>query len=255
MVHTLDTGNPADLREIAGCSCPKDRQPRAARVICKACGGSSVVRLDAPREEYAQDVVTYVGQEAKPPSFAIAAALLAATCSPCHKSKRGVAVYRMLEALDGGQERVEQTLVQGYNGPPWLWTGDDLDREMGCDGSEACRRDCGRRCVHAEARALLSLPPDLADAPSSLRLVHVGLGDDHRVVAGKGPSCEACSKTILDQGVGGIWLYERLGQWLTADGRKQEGNVPGIWRYYPARDFHEITCLNLGIYQVRRRAP
>lgn len=87
-----------------------------------------------------------------------------------------------------------------------------------CDGgSPRCREVCGKRCVHAERRALdgmLSMlggfVPQVDREPSDLDLVHVKLGTDGRVIAGGGPSCWQCSREILDVGIGGVWLYEAM---------------------------------------------
>ena len=254
-----DPTNIDELRRLSGCTCPgATRDTTAAKIVCKRCGAEVVMRDPNSREEFARDIVLYTGLKAKPPGFAIASAEGAAARSPCQKSKRGASVYRMLTdlvAVDGERaERVEQTYADGYNGPPWIWDGDDPDFELACDGSEACRKSCGKRCVHAEQRALLALIPTLSDYSSALRMVHVELGPDGRVMAGKGPSCIDCSKLILDSGIGGIWLYETApGVWFKDDKRAE--SPPGIWRYYTARAFHEATMTNLGIYQIRRMEP
>ncbi len=245
-----------ELRRAAGCTCPPaTRNSTAAVIVCKKCGAQAVERDQNIREEFARDIVFYDGPKAKPPAFAIADAEAAAARSPCQKSRRGASVYRMLTelgAVDGWlAERVEQTYAEGYNGPPWIWDGDDPDYEMACDGSEACRRDCGQRCLHAEERAIRSLVPALSDYANALRMVHVKINPEGRAVPGKGPCCIACSKVILDSGLGGIWLYETTpGKWLRGD---KIVSGPGVWRYYPAREFHEAAMTNLKIYQVRPR--
>lgn len=243
----------SELREIAGCTCPSSDR-KAARVVCIRCGASTVSR-GPQTDTMDEDFVTYVGQNARPPQFAIAAAQNAAALSPCQKSRRGAAVYRMLEDLGDGIESVQHTMVNGYNGPPWVWDGDEPDYELTCDGSAACRKDCGERCLHAEERAIMALVPALSDEPSRLRMVHVKIDDTGRAVPGKPPCCVKCSRLILDQGIGGIWLYEALpGMWIDREsGRPAAG--PAVWRYYPARDFHEITMTNLGLYQVQPGKP
>lgn len=239
-----------DLREIAGCTCdPSKRRSSSARVVCKACGSSAVVA--AGGAEFAQDTVTVDGPLARPPSFAIAHAEHAAAQSPCRKSKRGASIYRVLNVLEDGREVAQETHVQGYNGPPWVYQGDEPDYELACDGSEACRKSCGDRCLHAEARAIMELVPFLAEAPSALRMVHVKIDPETgRVVAGNGPSCVPCSKTILDRGIHGIWLYECVGSPRVApDGRLA---YQGAWRYYRALEFHEISMAFAGVHHIRR---
>ena len=241
----------AELRELVGCSCPPLSR-KSARVVCIRCGAATVTNGETS-ESLAEDFVTYVGIDARPPAFAIAAAESAAARVVCHKSRRGVSVYRMIDDLGDGIENCQHTMVSGYNGPPWVWDGDDPDYELACDGSAACRKDCAERCVHAEERALLAMVPALSDAPSSLRMVHVKIDDSGRAVPGKPPCCVKCSRLILDQGIGGIWLYEALpGRWVNREGGTQ--GAPGVWRYYPTKDFHEITMANLGLYQVGKAA-
>jgi len=247
------TGDINDLRSEAGCTCPpSERRSSRTRIVCTRCGNCSVAEADPTDTRHlAQDIVHYVGKDARPPTFAIALAEQAARDSPCQKSRRGASIYRMLEDLGDEQERVQQTRVCGYNGPPWVWSGDDSDYEMACDGSEACRRSCAQRCLHAEERALADLPGELADMPSLLRMVHVKIGADGRTVPGGRPSCVTCSRAILDKGIGGIWLFEKIhGSWFK-DGKPAEG--PGIWRYYPALDFHQITMTNTGVYQITEK--
>lgn len=244
----------ADLRDLVGCTCPTaKRRSTSARVGCNKCGASAIVGAQASIE-YAEDTVTYTGPDARPPNFAIAHAESAAYMSPCRKSKRGVGFYLAMQELEDGQELARETYVEGYNGPPWVWSVDDSDYELACDGSESCRRDCSVRCVHAEARAIMDLPPYLSESPARLRMVHVKI--DHftgRVVPGNGPSCVACSKIILDRGIGGIWLYEKGdGVWVDAMGQLTNA---GAWRYYPALEFHEISLATSGVYQIRRAAP
>ncbi len=186
-------------------------------------------------------IVSFIGPTAAPPAWAIEDALTIAGQSPCQKRKVGIAIYRCERGLDGGRELVASTLAAGYNGPPWIPDGDDPGIEGACDGSAACRRDCARRCVHAEARAIDALVDGLRDQGRRLRLVHAKLDDHGRLMACDGPSCIDCSKMILDRGLGGIWLYERHEVFVETP----------RWIYYPAKDFHEATAARLGIYQVK----
>jgi deoxycytidylate deaminase len=185
-------------------------------------------------------IVSLIGSATAPPEWAIEDAVDAARLSPCQKRKVGISVYYSLRPLEGGRELAQATSASGYNGPPWTWDGDDPDVEGACDGSEACRRDCARRCVHAEPRAIDAITQDRRDYGHRLRLVHVKLDDAGKVMACDGPSCIDCSKQILDAGIGGIWLYEQV----------PDGDP--AWRYYRALDFHEATERRLGIHRVPR---
>jgi len=207
-------------------------------------------------------LVTVTGDLAGPPSWAVQQAVEAAKMSPCQKAKVGIAVYACERRLGDGQELVHETKAAGHNGPPWwpTWSIDELEssgpmspraRPL-CDGSVACRRDCSRRCVHAEARALDAILPVLFHRSRLLRLVHARLDSSGVLAACDGPSCGECSKMILDRGIGGIWLYERAlvpdtTPELVGSGVMVES---ACWRYYPALEFHDATCQRLRIYQV-----
>lgn len=205
-------------------------------------------------------IVSFVGPDAAPPVWSIEDAESAASRSPCQKRKVGIDIYRCVRALPGGRELVVDTMASGYNGPPWTYEGDDPLDEGDCDGSEACRRDCARRCVHAEPRAIDAVIDSLRDHGNMLRMVHVKLDDAGKLMACDGPSCVECSKLILDCGIGGIWLYELP--------TVAEANAAGVthmddprhvalarWRYYPALEFHEATLDRLRIYQIRKGVP
>lgn len=96
---------------------------------------------------------------AGPPPALLEAAVRAGQLSGCQKSKRGAALldYDKLPAL-------------GWNYPA-IGT---------CDGSEACRRDCAKICVHAEQRPCpFSSPP-----PSKkVQLPAAGTGADQKMAA------------------------------------------------------------------------
>lgn len=171
-----------------------------------------------------------------PPDIAIAKALEAATRSPCHKSKRGVCAF--VEHGFGFS-----SLALGFNGPP----GD-----LTCDGSPACRESCGKRCVHAEMRAIRPLMGH--SNLDRVQLVHVKAVDG-KLVAGGGPSCWQCSREILDVGIGGVWLFER-----TLRDNEGDNGLPlsavaiedaPAWRYYSADDFHRATLEACGIASAR----
>lgn len=238
-------GDIDELRRLTGCTCPPTRKATKAKIICPGCGANTITRDPGRPAEFARDIVAHRGIEAKPPTFAVVAAETAAGLSICQKSKRGASFYRLIEDIDGNLEHVEETYAQGWNGPPYIWDGDSPDYELGCDGSEACRRDCGRRCEHAERRAIGALVAHLRDYPSRLRMVHVKIGTNGRVVGGKGPCCVGCARAILDAGIGGIWLFE-------APAGQPHGGPSGVWRYYTARAFYDVTMATAGVYQVRR---
>lgn len=164
-----------------------------------------------------------------PPDEVIEAARDVAMESPCAKSKRGVVAYHrpaLERAVTTGALARKRWLVgSGFNGPPEPFT---------CDGSEICRRDCGKICVHAEMRALRSLSQE--EDWSIISLVHVKVvgGADAVVAPGGPPSCWQCSREILDVGVHGIWLCE---------------DKPGDkWRYYTAMEFHRATLDNKSLH-------
>lgn len=175
----------------------------------------------------------------EPPLSVVEQAVKAARNSPCAKSKRGVVVFGMCE---NGKIEI---FSEGFNGPP---------APFDCSGRPQCIRDCGRIAVHAEIRALAELRrPTYARyrgksgmPVDGLHLVHVKAVHGE-LVPGGGPSCEACSKVILDRGViDWIWLYERpvISVELRNVPEAGEPDPPNVWRKYDARDFHEISLEN-----------
>lgn len=191
------------------------------------------------------------GKEAAPPEFALRMALTMARLGPCQKSRRGAALYRSV-----APDRWKHYAIPvagagagagaGFNGPPILMTSaHEQPLWARCDGSEACRRDCRRRCMHAEARALLSLPlDDDRITASHLQMVHVkvppvgeGVLDAYpQGMPTSGPSCIECSKLMLDAGIGGIWMLE---------------GSPGIswtWRYYTTEECHRASVAASGVH-------
>jgi deoxycytidylate deaminase len=148
-----------------------------------------------------------------PPAKIVALAVQAGVCSPCAKSKRGAVTW--IPTAGGGAIAVGT----GCNAPA---IGD-------CDGSEACRRDCGRRCVHAEQAALLS---PLNHRRIGAEMLHVKVVDGQGVPGGP-PSCVECSKLILAAGIVGMWLWEGKG-----------------WIRRTAAEFHRETVRNVGIHDT-----
>lgn len=164
----------------------------------------------------------------------------AARRSPCMKSKRGAAVV----GADG-------TLVAAWN---------TLPRPFQCDGSEACRRDCGERCVHAEEQALLiaasaqllrpcevvhiKVAPDPSATAATvdadvMRALNVSAGLAPDAVAppvplmpvpSGPPSCIECAKLMLSIGITAVWLLHENG-----------------WRRYPTEAFYRLTLKELGL--------
>jgi hypothetical protein len=174
-------------------------------------------------------------------------ALETAARSPC-LSKRGVVAY-ITGAVDAG---VLVIAGAGYNSPPAPFT---------CPGRARCAGNCGKRCVHAEMRALRAATAGLRD---ELELVHVGLAADGGVVACDGPSCWQCAREVLDVGfVAGVWLYLRLHRCMAcrrfedsteADDRCSRCpecgsalTVTGVWRRYTAEEFYRVTLERCGM--------
>lgn len=207
----------------------------------------------------------------EPPADMIAVAVEAATLGPCAKSKRGVVIYDLYEDF-------KHVLGAAYNAPPPPFV---------CDGSLACRSACGRICVHAEVRAM-HVYPSRWHAPSpgshdAVHLIHVKVVD-RELVPGGPPSCEACSKIILDSGmIGTVWLYEAQ-RWHTevrckacrrvtiiAQGAGTTGVcklcdevynlldfdktvydvTSGQWRRYTPVEFHAATLYNCALPAAR----
>lgn len=164
--------------------------------------------------------------------------------SPCAKSKRGVALFNRERAdrvANGWHEPAvtrqaypglvgEVVVALGMNGPP---TG------FACTGSEACRRDCAKLCLHAEQRALWAA--GALDDVGDLELVHVKVVDGI-VVPGGGPSCWQCSRLIAEVGLRGVWLLEAETIYKHRMGDEQIHRLgPRNWQFYSANEFHRAT--------------
>lgn len=151
-----------------------------------------------------------------PPQAAIDAAVEAGSWSPCAKSKRGAAIYRTIGTFHDQAGRV---VVTGHNAQP---------PGFECDGSAACRANCGKLCEHAEAAALRLLREPVQH--NALDMLHAKVVDGELVPSGP-PSCWQCSRAILADGrVGGVWLFHEDG-----------------WRRYGAAEFHRLTLATCGL--------
>lgn len=149
--------------------------------------------------------------------------------SPCSKSKRGVVVWGRQRGPDG---MATIPVIHAHNGPP---------PGFACDGTDACKKACGRLCVHAEVRALLacnlrlpSLRSFAFDHKGYTDLLHVKVIDGVAVPSGP-PSCVDCSKAILDYGIERVWLLHERGL-----------------RSYSALDFHSDSLLNRELPVIRK---
>jgi deoxycytidylate deaminase len=138
--------------------------------------------------------------------------------APCVKSKRGVVIV---------DTRMTAVVANAFNGPPPPFT---------CGGDDACRADCNKICVHAEAAAISRLNEEGYEARSEYVLVHAKIVGDQMVPSGP-PSCWQCSRQILHDGFAGVWLYE---------------STPPVnrWRFYTALEFHRATLDHCGLPAV-----
>ena len=127
---------------------------------------------------------------------------------PCAKSQRGVILWS------------GEYFVTAYNAPPW---------PLRCTGTDACRKACGKICVHAEQAALLKFDWSLKPHGRDVHMLHVKTVDDVKVASGP-PSCWQCSRLILEAGVDYMWL-------LHDDGLRR----------YAALEFHRLTLQHCGL--------
>lgn len=144
---------------------------------------------------------------------AIREATAVAMESPCAKSKRGVVIFTWREIL-----------ARGHNHPP---------NGMACDGSDECRENCNKLCIHAEEDAQNNLRID--NFPSQMiHMLHVKAVDGAAVVSGP-PSCWQCSRRILDRAVvEKVWLLHKDGP-----------------RCYPVQEFHDLTLQHCHLPVIR----
>lgn len=140
----------------------------------------------------------------QPLEFVVREAVEEAKKSPCIKSKRGACVFLPVPNPADGQDVVSY-YATAHNGPP--------GRVSQCLGNDACKRACGQRCVHAEARVVrLAIEADAQrtwgnSSLGRMEVLHVKVVGGE-LVAGGGPSCVTCSREILDAGLGFVWLFE-----------------------------------------------
>ena len=214
-----------------------------------------------------------------PPKYVIEAARLAAMKSPCAKSKRGAALFnreladRVFRVIADAPFDTGLIAAVGFNGQPLPFS---------CSGSDLCRRDCGKLCLHAEERAIRAA--GALDDVADLELVHVKVVAD-QVVADGGPSCWQCSRLVVEVKLRGVWLFEHAAcpsdqcpmctgdkcmicdadPWPQVDRRyvrtveeaqgvmkpfcQHDGNdrhrgLGGRWKFYGAEQFHAETLRN-----------
>jgi deoxycytidylate deaminase len=146
---------------------------------------------------------------------ALEKAVLVAAMSPCAKSKRGVVIFHRRQGI----------VATGFNHPP---------HPFKCDGSEECRTNCNKVCVHAETAALHDLRLQLVRLhPNTLEMLHVKAVDGTAVASGP-PSCWQCSREILEARISAFWL-------LHAEGLRR----------YTAEEFHTLTMQQCGLPVIR----
>lgn len=118
-------------------------------------------------------------------------------------------------------------LSQGYNHPV----------DSPCDGSDACRADCAKRCLHAEQHAIMEAQR-YGKGIQGAEMLHVKIVDDQPVPSGE-PSCWQCSRVIIGSDLAAMWLLV-----LNDEGEP-------VLRRYTTREFHELTLRNCGIHPYR----
>jgi len=158
--------------------------------------------------------------------FWIDCAVTAAMKSPC-QSKRGVVI-----ASNEGR-----LVSEGFNQQPYPFR---------CDGSDECKRNCGKTAVHAEQAAILSAKESLIGT----WMLHVK-AKDSTPCASMAPSCMECAKLILQSGIAWMHLlHDPQAQMLP--GAEVVGHVWGFLsdghlgnlqiRRYSAAHFHWLTA-------------
>lgn len=150
----------------------------------------------------------------QPDPYIIQYAVAQAGKSPCQKSKRGVCIFNLEQGV---------IISSGFNSP---------SKGAGsCTGTETCRKNCSRVCVHAEQAALLQAM-SYGCRITGLDMMHIKVVGGQPVEGGP-PSCSDCSKLILASGIRFMWLLE------TGRG----------WVRYSAKEFHMETLRNCGLLE------
>lgn len=150
----------------------------------------------------------------------------AAMLSPC-QSKRGV----VIASPEG------DLISHGYNDQPSPFV---------CDGSDECKRKCGKTAVHAEQAAIITACGSI----TGCWMLHVK-AKQGKPCASMAPSCLECSKLILVSEIAWMYLlHDPEAQMLpgavvvgTCEGFKTDGTLGELQiRRYSARDFHKLTA-------------
>jgi deoxycytidylate deaminase len=156
----------------------------------------------------------------------VAEAVNRAMESPC-QSKRGV----VISSEDG------RLISSGFNHQPFPFE---------CDGSERCKKNCGKTAIHAEQSAILAARESVTGA----WMLHVK-AKQGKPCASMAPSCLECSKLILASGIDWMHLlHDPVAQILP--GATVVGEVEGFEsdsilgtlqiRRYSAAHFHWLTA-------------
>jgi len=153
-------------------------------------------------------------------------ALSTAAYSPC-QSKRGV----VIASADN------RFISHGYNHQPGPFE---------CDGSDRCKRNCGKTAIHAEQAAIIAALERLAGS----WMLHVKMRDN-KPCASMAPSCLECSKLILVSGIAWMHLiHDPTAQMLpgaevvgAVEGFASDGHLGMLdIRRYSAQRFHWLTA-------------
>lgn len=197
-------------------------------------GGSSRVAAGAPEQVVVRDDTSFSAPysiyDGEPPREAVAAAVGQARSSTCMKSRRGAAVFEV-DVESGGLVVVPDpsrvaVVGRGHNGLPVGLAP--------CRGDDACRAACRYRAVHAEERAvnhaILYHAESFFGTSEFVDVVHAKVDDAGALVAGGGPSCWQCARTMLESGVvAGVWLFE------------DSGDAGARWVRHEILEFYELT--------------
>ena len=149
------------------------------------------------------------------PEEALLIAVQAGINSPCCKSKRGVVIFN--------EHPLTGHLCTGWNSPPTGYT---------CTGTDTCRGNCSKVCVHAEQAALLQALA-CGHPVTGMSMLHVKV-EHGKAVYGGPPSCVSCSKLILDSRLRYMYLLESTSMSVVR---------------YTAAEFHQATLKNLGLLE------